>query len=312
MLITVVNTLMYLLLTLKALTTMTIRDKLLKKFIKAKDVDNKKILHDKYKSYRNSITNLLRLSKKNHYQNYFQSNIDNTKKTWEGINEIINKKKKDEQNIVLNKDSKKITNPLDISNEFNLFFSTIANKIQMQIPSNRNFANYIKKNRSPDSFFFTPGTKDEVLKIFRSLDHSKSTGDYSIPKQLFNCIPDNLANILKDILNLTFQTGIFPSSLKTIKVIPIFKNKGSNPSVDNYRPISLLSNIDKIFEKLVYSRVSSYLDQHQILSDRQFGFRKKHSTQLALISLTEEIRKSLDSGKFSCGIFIDLQKVLIQ
>ena len=158
----------------------------------------------------------------------------------------------------MNKDSKKITNSLDIFNEFNLFFSTIANKIQMQIPSNKNFANYIKKNRSPDSFFFTPATKDEVLKIFRSLDHSKSTGDYSIPKQLFNCIPDNLANILKDILNLTFQTGIFPSSLKTIKVIPIFKSKGSNQSVDNYRPISLLSNIDKIFEKLVYSRVISY------------------------------------------------------
>ena len=165
---------------------MTIRDKLLKKFIRTKDHENKKILHDKYKIYRNNITNLLRISKKNHYKNFFHLNIDNTKKTWEGINEIINKKTKEDQNIVLNKNGKKLTEPLDISNEFNLFFSTIANKIQNQIPSKKDFVNYIKTNRSPDSFFFTPVTNDEVVKLFNSLDHSKSTGDYSIPKQVFN------------------------------------------------------------------------------------------------------------------------------
>ena len=110
------------------------------------------------------------------------------------------------------------------------------------------------------------------------------------------------------LINRSFTTGIFPSALKTSKVIPVFKNKGSNQTVDNYRPISLLSNIDKIFEKLVYSRLISFLELHNVLSEKQFGFRKKHSTNDALISLTEEIRRSLDSGKLSCGVFIDLQK----
>ena len=138
------------------------------------------------------------------------------------------------------------------------------------------------------------------------LNHNKSTGDFSIPRQVFESIPDTLAEVLQLLINLSFETGIFPSSLKTVKVI--FKNKGSNQDVNNYRPISLLSNIEKIFEKLVYSRLLSFLDLHDILSSRQFGFRKKHSTMLALISLTEEIRRSLDSGQFSCGVFIDLQK----
>ena len=96
--------------------------------------------------------------------------------------------------------------------------------------------------------------------------------------------------------------------MKIIKVIPIFKNKGSNQDVNNYRPISLLSNIDKIFEKLVYSRLMSFLSKHNVISNSQFGFRKNHSTKLALISITEEIRRALDSGKFACGVFIDLEK----
>lgn len=78
--------------------------------------------------------------------------------------------------------------------------------------------------------------------------------------------------------------------------------------MNNYRPISLLSNIDKIFEILIKNRLISFLDKYNIISNNQFGFRNKHSTTHALISLTETIRQNLDSGKFSCGIFIDLQK----
>ena len=96
--------------------------------------------------------------------------------------------------------------------------------------------------------------------------------------------------------------------MKLCKVVPVFKNKGSNQNLNNYRPIALLSNIDKIFEKLVHKRMTSFLDKHEIISNHQFGFRKKHSTSLSLITLTEKIRKDLDEGKFSCGVFIDLQK----
>ena len=130
----------------------------------------------------------------------------------------------------------------------------------------------------------------------------------SIPPYILSLINLDISNILTKIINLSFQTGIFPASLKLVKVIPVYKNKGSNTSFNNYRPISLLSNIDKIFEKLVHSRVVSFLDRFNLIFLRQFGFRKKHSTSHTLISLTENIRKSLDAGWFSCGVFIDLQK----
>ena len=119
----------------------------------------------------------------------------------------------------------------------------------------------------------------------------------------------DISDILTKIINLSFETGIFPSALnKLVKVIPIFKNKGSNQDYNNYRPISLLSNVDKIFEKLAHCRLVSFLDKYDAIYQKQFGFRKQHSTAHTLISLTEEIRRALDKGQFSCGVFIDLQK----
>ena len=84
--------------------------------------------------------------------------------------------------------------------------------------------------------------------------------------------------------------------------------KGSKLEIDNYRPISLLSNLNKIFEKLMYKRVYKFLSLHHSFFEMQFGFRERHSTSHALISLTETIRQALDKSKFACGIFIDLKK----
>ena len=75
----------------------------------------------------------------------------------------------------------------------------------------------------------------------------------------------------------------------------------------NYRPISLLSNLNKILEKLMFVRVLSFLDKENVIYKQQFGFRPKHSTTHAIISITEKIR-ALDKGKFACGVFVDLQK----
>ena len=126
--------------------------------------------------------------------------------------------------------------------------------------------------------------------------------------EILRLIPYNLSQILSFIFNLSIETGKFISILKTARVVPVFKNKGSPLEVGNYRPISLLSNIDKIFEKIVHSRLISYFDKFNIINNNQFGFRSKHSTCDALITITEQIRKSLDKSHFSCGTFIDLQK----
>ena len=110
---------------------------------------------------------------------------------------------------------------------------------------------------------------------------------------------------LSDIFNMLFLTGQFPSVLKIVKIIPVHK-KQSKVDYANYRPISLLSNIEKIIEKLMYKRLCNFLDINDLIYSLQFGFRQKHSTTHALINLTESIRQSLDEGSFGCGIFVDL------
>ena len=102
------------------------------------------------------------------------------------------------------------------------------------------------------------------------------------------------------------MTGVFPSVLKTAKVVPVFK-KDSKLDYSNYRPISLLSNIEKILEKLMYKRLYTFLNNNNIYNF-QFGFRQQYSTSHALIIITEVIRKALDDGNIGCGVFADLQK----
>ena len=103
------------------------------------------------------------------------------------------------------------------------------------------------------------------------------------------------------------MTGVFPSVLKTAKVIPVFK-KDSKLDYSNYRPISLLSNIEKILEKLMYKRLHTFLNKNNVIYNLQFGFRQQYSTSHALINITENIRKALDDGNIGCGVFVDLQK----
>ena len=103
------------------------------------------------------------------------------------------------------------------------------------------------------------------------------------------------------------MTGVFPSVLKTAKVVPAFK-KDSKLEHSNYCPMSLLSNIEKILEKLIYKRLYTFLNNNNIIYNLQLGFRQQYSTSHALIDITENIRKGLDDGSIACGVFVDIQK----
>ena len=103
---------------------------------------------------------------------------------------------------------------------------------------------------------------------------------------------------------MSLSTGVHPDLLKIAKTISIYK-KGSKHDTSNYRPISLLSNLNKILENLMYNRVYKFLEDEKCNYNLQFGFRKNHSTNHALIEITENIRKSVDNKKYACGIFVD-------
>ena len=107
---------------------------------------------------------------------------------------------------------------------------------------------------------------------------------------------------------MDIDTGIYIDNVKISETIPIFKEKGSKFYRSNYRPISLLSNINKLIEKIVFKRLSNFLEMNKCIYELQFGFRKKHSTSHALLDLTEEVRNALDNSESSAGVFIDLQR----
>ena len=200
------------------------------------------------------------------------------------------------------------TDPIEIANEFNNYFSNIAGKLQSSIQSQGQDFNDYLHDRSDINFFIKPTHKYEIMDSISANINNKASGPNSIPTIIFLLIKDIVAEPLAYIINLSFTTGIYIDKLKISKVIPIYKEKGDKFSSQNYRPISLLSNVNKIFEKIMHKRLYSFLEDQGCIYENQFGFRKKHSTTHALLDLTEDIRNAIDNNKFSCGVFIDLQK----
>ena len=140
-----------------------------------------------------------------------------------------------------------------------------------------------------------------------SLDSSESVGPYSIPTKILKIARELVSLPLPQLSNNSISKGIFPTICKLAQVIPIFKND-SRLLCNNYRPILLLSNINKIFEKVNHCRLNLFLEQNNCLYAFQFGFRLNHSTNNALMAIVESIKKQLDAGNYTVGVFVDLEK----
>ena len=284
--------------------SLTVKNYLLKKFINCNDSQTKEQLCTRYKEYKNLLSILLKRSKTNYYNHYFDINWNNIKNTWKEIKSILSiKPNPSDIPKILNTNDSNITNPVEIANVFNSYFSSIASQTKVNIKhSNKRFSDFLK-NRARNSFFSSPTDKDEIALIISLLDSTKSVGPNSIPTEILKLLKNNNSCQIVDILNMSFTSGVFPSALKLAKVIPIHK-KDSKLDFSSYRPISVLSNLDKILEKLMNTKIVKFFNNFYLL---QFGFRQNYSTAHALISLTETIRKYLDEGKFPFGIFVDLQ-----
>ena len=254
------------------------------------------------------LSTILKQSKTNYYNHYFETNWNSIKNTWTGLKSILNIKKiSAEIPKTLSVDGTTISNPMEISNIFNNYFSSIATKTKLNISfSHKHFSDFLK-NRSNISFFVSPTDKTEIEDVISSLDSNKSVGPNGIPIKILKLLKNDISSQLSEIFNISFCSGVFPSILKTAKVIPIHK-KDSKPDFSNYHPISFLSNTEKNLERLMYNRMYKFFSDNNLIYSLQFGFRQKYSTVHALISLTENIRKNLDEGNIGCGIFVDLQK----
>ena len=145
------------------------------------------------------------------------------------------------------------------------------------------------------SLFLLPATDKEVKNIGKQLKDGASGRD-GITSLSLKLVSHDIAKPITSIVNMSFSQGVFPNEFKIALVSPLYK--AEDPMFfSNYRPISLLSTFSKILERLMYNRLLDFLDKYKILNKYQFGFRRKHSTYMALIILLENLTNALENGE---------------
>ena len=248
------------------------------------------------------------LLKKYYYNKEFNEHKGNLRYSWKLINEVINKGTfKTELPDHFNENDRLITNRSEISNKFNEYFINIGPKLADKIQGNKiNFITFLGE-RSVNSIFLDAVTEKEVENEINNLNGNKSCGHDEIPPNLVKKISTFTVKPLTYIYNQSLLTGEIPNDLKIALVTPVFK-ANNKEEFSNYRPISVLPCFSKILEKIMYKRVLKYLDKHNMLFQSQYGFRKKHSTNLATIELMTKILQAIDNNEYTIGVFLDLAK----
>ena len=264
-----------------------------------------------FKKQRNLVNNRIRLAKETYYQNHFKQCVGDCRKTWRIINELTSRKceKKSVDSLKLNGIS--ITNPIDLSNEFNNHFSTIGSKLAREIsPSpeeDNNYLKYLSGSDTDKSFQLSTVTIAQVCSALNNVDVSKATGLDKISARLIRECSDIICVPICHIFNQSINQGIFPEDWKCARVTPLFKD-GKRDDLNNYRPISVISIVAKVFERIVYDQLYAYLNEYNIICKYQSGFRSVHSTVTALLEATDTWAYNIDCKKINAVVFLDLKK----
>ena len=254
---------------------------------------------------RNSLNSRIRSAKRNYHYKLFSDCMGNMKQTWTNINYLTSRtnNRKTIKSIIVN--NIECFEQISITKIFNDYFSEISGRITNSLPvSDIDPISYLTRN--PASIFLYPTNSNEILNVINSMKNTKSHIN-SFPVSILKIFGSFFAGMISDIINLCFTTGKFPECLKCSYVTPVHK-KGDSKLVSNYRPISIISYFSKIIEKCILIRLNSFLDEHTILTNAQYGFRKNMSTQDAIIKFFDFIYNALDENKHAVAIFIDYQK----
>jgi len=260
----------------------------------------------KYKLYRNVFNSLVKASKKMHYHKQLSSNAKNPKKLWETLKEITTGTNTIHGIDKIQVNGETVTDKMKIAEEFNAFFTEVGKKI----------SDSVEPVDSPPDDFLTPDcpklnlstiSQAELIDTINIMEPKSSTDIHGISMKLIKELRYQIALPLTHLFNLSITTGKFPSKLKTSKTIPIFK--AGNPLLcDNYRPISLLSSLSKLLEKIISIKLVNHLEINHLLHNHQYGFQRNKSTVHHLLHLTNYVSEQLNSKKYCLGVFLDLKK----
>ena len=165
----------------------------------------------------------------------------------------------------------------------------------------------IKSNRTYSGFSFRPVNYDEVLKELKNLDVSKTTQLEGIPTKIVKENLNIFATFLTKDINKCIRKGEFPDKLKIADITQAFK-RGDKHDKSNYRPVSILPILSKVYEKCLYKQIENCMEN--ILSNFQCGFRKGFNTQQCLIGMIEKAKSIMDKGGHFSALLTDYQKRL--
>ena len=196
-----------------------------------------------------------------------------------------------------------------IAEQFNTYFSNVGITQAAQTgASNKHPKDYLNNRETPKhSMFMTPTDENEVFKIIMLLKNKTSTGYDHINNKHLKQLYQPLTYPISFLINRCFTEGEFPEDLKLGKVIPLHKG-GDNRQITNFRPITLLPSLSKIWEKIIANRILNYMTYHNFINTHQYGFQPRRSTTDAITQLISHIIQGREINKHTLAVFLDFSK----
>ena len=275
---------------------------------------------------RNYCVSLLKKSKKKYFANLNEKDILDNKLFWKTIKPSFSDKIMTRDRINLSEKGELVKTELETAEVLNKFFSNIVNNLEISkyskyesfidniedqtlrvILKYKNHPSIIaiqNKFKGGDVFYFRELEKEEIQKEIHNLNNIKASQHSDIPTKIIKSNSDIFSDFLYVSINSSIKS-LFSSCLKTADITPIYK-KGKRDLKDNYRPVSILPVLSKLYERSMFKQISEFFEN--IFSKIQYGFRKGHSTQQCLLAMLEKWKRSVDSGKAFGALLTDLSK----
>ena len=274
------------------------------KWIRTKD----STLADKYRKFNTLYNTLLRKSKGMLHKQKFEEKYKNAREMWQYTNQILSRKKKSKENsITLKIGGETIANQQLVAEKFNDFFSSIGQELVDNFDTGKDdFRKYMPEPVAADKEMkFLEITDTDYFNVIKSMKAKKSTGFDDVSNRLIKDLQEEIRVPIMDIINMSLCTGIVPKAWKIAKIIPLHKG-GNKMDMNNYRPISLLSALSKILEKVVHYQTYNYVE-NKILTVSQFGFRKQRETAQAVLAFMKNMKEN-NEKPYHMAVFIDIKR----
>ena len=283
------------------------RDNLLKR---ARRTQNKQDW-SAFKLVKNKVTRKLRNAKEQYFKTQFSKNQKCPKKLWSLIKDLSKDTKNNDDSVpIADENNNLIKDDHSIAERFNRFFVDVYKRLIKSTPVLHYDAlpGPPDKSNSQIENLIPQITPSEVNDYLLSIPTHKATGIDGLGARVLRIAAPEISCSIAKIINHCIETCTFPSQWKIAKVKPLFKNQGNKQDIQNYRPISILPILSKVFERHIFNAVNTYLTENSFLYRFQSGFRKNHSTDTALLFLLDQVLLDLDKNNVSGLVFVDYSK----